>query len=472
MTFGQFIRILRARRWAALGVFVAVVMLAVGTSLLLPRQYTGAASVVVDVKPDPLSALAYPASALPGFMATQVDIITSNRVTLRVIRDLKMLDDPELRRTWTEEMGAKGNFQQWLVEVLQKQLEVKPSRESNVIQIEYKARLPGTAALLANAFAQAYLTTTLELRVDPAKQFASFFSGQAKEAREALEKAQTRLSGFQREKGIVASDERLDVENSRLGELSTQLVQIEAIASESGSRQAQAQGAANDRTQEVLGNSLISSLRADLSRNEARLQELNARLGESHPQVQEAQASIAEVRRKIDGEIRRVSGGATVTNTINRQREAQIRRELADQRAKVLQMKAVRDAGQVLVREVENAQRSFDAMVARLNQTAMEAQSTQSYANMLTTAQPPSEPSSPKLLLNTVLAVFAGVLLGVGVALLRELLDRRVRSPDDIVRSLGLSVLGTLPKPGAKRFIAGTRVVAAAGSTLPQQGNP
>ena len=69
------------------------------------------------------------------------------------------------------------------------------------------------------------------------------------------------------------------------------------------------------------------------------------------------------------------------------------------------------------------------------------------------------------------LAVFAGVLLGVGVALLRELLDRRVRSPDDIVRSLGLSVLGTLPKPGAKRFIAGTRVVAAAGSTLPQQGN-
>lgn len=472
MSFSQFIRILRARRWTALLAFLAVLVLTVATSLLLPPQYIGAASLVVDVKPDPLSAQAYPAAALPGFMATQVDIIASNRVTLRVIRDLKLLDDPELRRSWQEEGGARGNFQAWLVEALQKQLEVKPSRESNVIQIEYKARLPGTAALLANAFAQAYLTTTLELRVDPARQFAAFFSGQAKEAREALEKAQTRLSAFQREKGIVASEERLDVENARLGELSSQLVQIEAIATESGSRQVQAQGAASDRTQEVLANPLISNLRADLSRNEARLQELNARLGDSHPQLLEAQASIAEVRRKIETEVRRVSGGAAVTNTINRQREAQIRHELAAQRGKVLQMKAVRDAGQVLVREVDSAQRTFDAMMARLQQTAMEAHSTQSYANILTTAQPPTEPASPRLLLNILLAVFGGALLGVGLALWREMLDRRVRSADDIVAGLGLSVLGTLPRPGAKRFRAGTRVVAAAASAISQAAKP
>ena len=94
MTFSQFIRILRARRWAALGAFAAVVLLTVATSLLLPQQFTGAASVVVDVKPDPLSALAYPASALPGFMATQVDIITSNRVTLRVMISICVAMNP------------------------------------------------------------------------------------------------------------------------------------------------------------------------------------------------------------------------------------------------------------------------------------------------------------------------------------------------------------------------------------------
>ena len=58
-----------------------------------------------------------------------------------------------------------------MIELLTKNLDVKPSRESNVIQINYRSPDPRFAAGLANAFAQAYIATTLELRVDPAKQF-------------------------------------------------------------------------------------------------------------------------------------------------------------------------------------------------------------------------------------------------------------------------------------------------------------
>lgn len=455
MSFAQFLSILRARKWAALLVFVLVVATTVVVSLLLPKQYLGTASVVVDVKPDPVSAMMNPGMASPAFMATQVDILTSDRVALRVIRDLKLADSPQIREQWQTEAKGVGTIEQWLTDSLRRGLDVRPSRESNVITINYKSPDPRFAAGLANAFAQAYITTTLELRVDPAKQFASFFAAQSKDAREALERAQTKVSAFQRAKGIIATDERLDVENARLNELSSQLVQIQAIASESGSRQAAAQGSQGDRVQEVLNNPLISGLKADLSRNEARLQELNAKFGDNHPQVIEAKANIAELRARIDGEIRRVTSGVGVTNTINKQREAQVRRELEAQRAKVLQMKAVRDEGQVLVREVESAQRAYDNLMARLNQTALESQSTQSYANVLTQAQPPSEHASPKLVLNTALAVFLGALLAVGVALLLELSDRRVRAPEDVVAALGLPVLGVLPKPGAKRFAAG-----------------
>ena len=460
MTFGQFLAILRARKWAALLVFLLVVAITLLVSLWLPKQYTSAASIVVDVKPDPVSAMGYPSAAVPGFMATQVDIITSDRVALRVIRDLKLLDDAQVRQQWQQEAEGRGTVEQWLVDVLQKKLDVKPSRESNVIQIGYQSPSPRFAASLANAFAQAYIATTLELRVDPARQFTSFFNTQSKEAREALERAQTRVSSFQREKGIIASDERLDIEGARLSELSSQLVQIQAISSESGSRQSAAVGA-SDRMQEVLNNPLIAGMKSDLNRNEARLQELNSKFGENHPQVIEARANINELRSRIDAETRRVTGGVTVTNSINKQRESQLRAALDAQRNKVLLMKAVRDQGQVLVREVESAQRTYDGMMARLNQTAMEAQSTQSYANILTTAQPPAEPSSPKIVLNAALAVFVGVLLAVGVALMLELSDRRVRAADDIVASLGLPVLGSLPKPGAKRFTSGKRVSLA-----------
>lgn len=455
MTFGQFLSILRARKWAALLVFLLVVTTTVAVSLILPKQYDATASVVVDIKPDPVSAMVFPTMTMPSFMATQVDILLSDRVALRVIRDLKLLENSDLREQWQTEGEGKGTIEQWLTTVLQKNLDVKPSRESNVINIKYRSPDPRFAAGLANAFAQAYIATTLELRVDPAKQFSAFFVTQSKEARTALEEAQAKLSAYQREKGIIAADERLDVENARLAELSSQLVQIQAISGESGSRQVQAQGASGDRLQEVLSNPVIGSLKADLARNEARLKELSSKFGDNHPQVVEAKANLAELRSRIDAEVGRVTGGVAVTNTINRQREAQVRADLEAQRSKLLQMKAVRDEGQVLVREVESAQRAYDNVMQRLSQTELESQANQSYANLLTTAFPPAEHASPKVVLNAALAIFLGALLAVGFALMLELANRKVRQPEDVVASLGLPVLGVLPKPNAKRFVAG-----------------
>lgn len=460
MTFGQFLSILRARKWAALAVFALVVATTVAVSLLLPKSYTGVASVVIDVKPDPITAMMNPSAAMPSFMATQVDVMGSDRVALRVIRDLKLQEQPALREQWQDEGQGKGSFEQFLITILQKNLDIKPSRESNVISISYKSPDPRFAAGLANAFAQAYIATTLELRADPAQNFRKFFDIQTKDARESLEKAQSKLSAYQQAKGIIATDERLDVENARLNELSSQYTQMQAISAESTSRQGQAQGSQSDRLQEVLNNPLIGGLKADLSRNEARLQELSAKLGDAHPQVVEAKANINELRSRVEAEIKRVTSGVGVSNTINKGRESQVRASLEAQRAKVLQLKAVRDEGMVLQREVDNAQRSFDLLTSRLNQTALEAQNTQSFANMLTVAQPPAEHSSPKLLLNTLLAIFLGLLLAVGVALLLELSDRRVRNPDDVVAALGLPVLGSLPKPNAKRYIAGNRALA------------
>ena len=462
MTFGQFLSILRARKWAALMVFALMVATTLAVSLRLPKTYTGTASVVIDAKPDPLTAMMNPTAVMPSFMATQVDILTSDRVTLRVIRDLKLLDNPQLRAQWLDEADGKGVIEQWLVDVLQKKLDVKPSRESNVISIAYKSPDPRFAAGLANAFAQAYISTTLELKVDPAQQFKKFFDAQTKDAREAVERAQAKASAFQRAKGIIASDERLDVETMRLNELSSQLTQLQAVSAESTSRQGQAQGAQGDRMQEVLNSPLIGGMKAELARNEARLQELNAKYGDNHPQVVEAKANIAEQRIRIDAETKRVTSGVGVSNTINKSREGQIRESLGAQRAKVLQMKAVRDEGLVLQREAENAQRIYDNLVARLSQSSLESQNTQSFANVLTIAQPPAEPSAPKVLLNTLLSVFLGMLLAVGVALLLELTDRRVRSADDVVAALDLPVLGTLPKPNAKRFTAGYRALPAA----------
>lgn len=451
MTFANFIAIVRARLWLLLVVMGVTVVTAVVISFLLPKKYVAVASVVVDAKPDPVSALIYPGLASPAFMATQVDVMGSDRVALRVVRDLKLTENPEIRQQWQDETGGQGTVEQWLSGALKQSLDIQPSKESNVIFVAYKAPDPRFAAALANAFVQAYIATTLELRVDPAKQYNNFFDDRAKAARAALEAAQTRLSNFQRQNGIVVNDERVDVEMARLNELSSQLVAFQALSAESSSRQTQAAGASADRLQEVLTNPVIGQLKSDLNRSEARLQELTTRYGDNYPLVVETRANIAELRARVDSETRRVSGGAAVANTINRQREADTRAALEAQRAKVLKLKAMRDEGSVLTRDLESAQRAFEGVSARLTQSGLESQSTQSNVNVLSQAVAPLSPSSPRILVNTALSVIVGLILGTGIVLLLELRDRRVRGIDDVMEALKLPILGVMPKPGTRR---------------------
>ncbi len=450
MTFQQFLLILRARWLVILLTFMVVVGTAVGVSLVMPKKYAASAAVLVDVKtPDPILGALMPGMMTPGYMATQIDIIQSDRVARRVVQMLKIDQNASARQQWQEETAGRGSIEAYFADLLSKQLDVKPSRESNVINITYKSGEPQFAAVIANAFAQAYIDTNVELRVDPAKQYAGWFDQRTKGLRDQLEAAQTRLSQFQRENGIINADERLDVENARLQELSSQLVAMQALRAETSSRQAQAGN--TETLPEVLQSGLVQSLKADVARQEARLKDLSSQYGPNHPQVLRAVAEGQALRAKLENEIKRVAGGVGTNTRVNVQREAEIRTALDAQKKKVLEIKKQRDEITVLQREVENAQKAYDMTAQRLVQTNLESQTQQTNIVVLNPAVEPVEPSSPKLLLNTLLSIFVGALLGVGLALLLELLNRRVRSPEDIVEALGLPVIGYLDAADARK---------------------
>lgn len=468
MTLSQFLSILRARWVAALLILLLTVGLALGVSLVLPKQYTAVATVVVDqTRADPVTgAPANAGNPSPAFMSTQVDILKSDRVTQMVARKLKLGDEAGVRDRWMKDTDGKGSFEAWLVDRVQLSLDVKPSRDSNVISVGFKDADPDKAAQIANQFIQSYLDLNVELRVDPAKQYSSFFDSRARELRANVERAQARLSAYQRERGVViATDGQIDVETARLNELSSQLVALQAVTAESNSRQLQAQAGAGDRLQEVVNNPALAALRSDLTKAEARLQELNSRLGENHPQVVEAKANIATLRSQLNTETRRVTGSVGVSNSINRQREAEIRAALETQRQRVIKLRTAREEGAVLVRDVEAAQRAYDGVLQRQTQTNLESQATQGNAYMLAPAVAPYTPSSPNLLRNGILALVIGTVLAIAAVIVLEFVDRRVRTEDELSEVLGLPMLGVLPKPGGKGRFTGPRVplVSAAG---------
>jgi polysaccharide biosynthesis transport protein len=451
MTLNQFLAILRARWVIAMIVLSIVLATTALVSFTMQKSYTAEASVVIDYRmPDPISGLAAPVNVSPTLVGTQVDIIRSERVTNKVIRDLRLSQDEQIRAQWIQQTQGKGSFQSWLAELLQRSLVVKPSRDSNVVSIGFGSVNPEFAAAMANAFTRAYIETTLDLRIEPAKQFSALFDEQAKVRRETLERAQAKLSEYQRANGLIATDERLDIESSRLSELSSQLVIIQSLAADSSSRTAAAVRN-GDRMIEVLSNPVISALASDLARAEASAKELASRNGDAHPSVIQLKANITELKARIDAETRKVSGSVSITNSVNQARESQIRQELERQRQKVLKLKEQRDGANVLLKDVEVAQRAYDGVTSRLSQTTLESQANQTNVAILKQASPPATPTSPKILVNMALSAVLGAVLAMASVLMMEMTSRRLRTEDDILVDLSVTLLGSLPRPGREQ---------------------
>jgi uncharacterized protein involved in exopolysaccharide biosynthesis len=230
---------------------------------------------------------------------------------------------------------------------------------------------------------------------------------------------------------------------------------MQATASESEGRQREA-GAKADQMQEVLSNPMVTTLSADLARQQARLNEISQRLGDKHPDVQQLRANIEELRTRLNAEKGRITGSITVNNSVNQSRLDSVRSTLAAQRAKVMQMKSLRDEAAVLQRDVENAQKVYDAGFARLNQSTLESQATQTNVSVLKTATAPPFPSSPRVTLNASIAVLLGLALGVATAVLRERRDWRLRADSDVFEVLNQPLLGVLPD-APKALLPGRR---------------
>ena len=444
MSFLQIFSILLARRRLIRNVFLAVVITATVLSFVLPKSYTAETTIVVDVKnPDPVVGAMLQPTALPGYMATQVDIITSDRVGRRVVRMLGFDKEPSLIARWREDTDNKGtDFEGYLADRLQRKLDVKPSKESNVISIQFTAGDPKTAATVANTFAQAYLQTNVELMVEPAKQYTDWFTERTKQVHDKLEKQQADLSAMQKEKGVVALDDRLDAETARLNDLSAQLTLQQAQRSEARSRQ-HAADVNPDTDPDVLNNPVVQSLRTTITAAEGKLKETSNELGQNHPQIKQQKAELEELKVKLRAEMADVASSLNSNTMVNTQKESELRAALEAQKKRVLDLKKQHDEVNVLQKDMDVTQADYNNISQRLSQTTLESQTHQTNVAVLTPAYQPEEPSKPKILLNIIASIFLGGMLGVGVALLMELLDRRVRSEQDLA-DMGIPVLGSL----------------------------
>lgn len=441
MHYTQVLAVLRLRWWLVLLVFVLTLAGAAVYIAFKPKGYAATTAVLVDVKTDPLVATLAPSLAQPAFLATQAEILRSELVAGRVVKALGLANDAAAVDRWREATQGRVSVESYYGDILLLNLAVEPSRGSSILNVTYVASDPKFAAAVANGFAKAFLDFTVELKVGPAREYATFFDERLKSLRTDLEAAQARVSEFQRKKGIVVTAERVDIESTRLTALESALASALASSAETMSR---ISNSGTETSVDVQQSAAVQSLKSELARAETRLNEISTTFGSSHPTRIQLEAQIAEIKKQLANEMRRVSGATVSSNRMASQRIAELRSMVEAQKRTVLALRGERDEASVLLKDLETAQRAYEQVAQRRAQLANESQAEQAGARILSPAIEPLAPSTPNVRKIIMAAIGAGLALGIGAALALELLDRRIRSETDLLVLEGVPVLGVI----------------------------
>jgi len=454
MSLAQLMRTLWARKTLFITVCAITLFIALAASLLLPKKYEAEAAVVVDINGnDPLSENnnnGSQAQLQPAFLATQMDVIASHSVALKVVDKLKLSEDPAMQEAFNTATDGQGSLRDWVADLLLNKLRVRSSHNGNVIFIQYTSKHAKRAADIVDAFADSYIQTSLELKIDPARRSAGWFDEQVKTLREQLEATQQKLSAYQTEHGIIGSDDaRIDAENGRLNEISNQLVEAQSAMYESTAREQQMKEAAAlnrpDELSDLLKSPLVQNLKTELARAEAKFADVSQRFDHNHPEYMSAQAELGSLQKKVRDEMENARATVAREASIGRQRVADLQRSLEEQRQRILSLKHEQDDYSVLKRDADNARTAYDTALQRGGETRLESRLDHTNIAILNHAVVPMLPSSPKLLLNLALALLLGPWLAAAVCMMVEMLNRCVHTTDDLdANDLG-PVLGEVP---------------------------
>jgi chain length determinant protein EpsF len=451
MDLNQYLLALKARRKAFITVLAVTICTAIVVALLIPKRYDAQATILIDARDEQTMApLHMSPRERSGYIFTQVDLITSGKVASRVVRDLKLAQQPGMREDWERDTGGVGSIEEWIAANLLEKLKVDTGA-SNILIVKYSSGDAKKAADIVNAFAKAYLDYSLELRVEPSREAASWFDEQVKALRADATNAQAKLTAYQKQKGISGADERMDVEYTRLAEINAELGRQKTTTLDAETRYKQAQdliqgGVSLEAFPEVLANGYIITVKSALQAAEGRLHEQSEVYGANHPGYQRTLAEVQGLRERLNSEAKKVVTGLGNAVAQNRKRVAELQDTLAAQQDRIMKLRESRVDLAVLTRDLDNAQRAYDAALSRAIAVKMDSKVRKTNLAVLTPAVEPSKPAMPKVGLISALSVVIGLLLAAALVYALEMMDRRVRSRTDLESRLAVPSLGVLSR--------------------------
>lgn len=462
---------IRRRLWWLLAILAFALAAGVLATVLASPRYTAQSSLQINDQSDRILGQGEDLGQVNNlydtdrFLKTQIDVLQSRGLALRVAQKLKLIGNDEFYRAMLVEPPAPGTpnnlVREQAIGLLRGNLLIDLPYDSRIATVRFTAGEPEYAARIANTFATEFIQSNLQRRYDSSSYARDFIARQLADAKTRLESSERELNGYARNAGLIRTRDAAVDSGKSLGGgadsvTTASLLQLNQaandaraarIAAEGRWRAVNGNGALNSR--EVLANGTVQALQAQRSTLQAKLQQERAAHLDEYPAVAELKAQLAETDRQLAsaaGNVRAsVRGDYAAAVAAERALEAQVNRlkgaTLAEQDRSVQY--------NLLAREADTNRSLYDGLLQRYKELNAAAGVASSNVTIIDEAEAPLAPSSPNLVKNLAIALFLGFATAAALIFLSVQFDDAIRVPEDIEAKLGLPLLGVVPRSNA-----------------------
>jgi uncharacterized protein involved in exopolysaccharide biosynthesis len=427
--------------------FACIVALAVVVIKKMPRTYTATSTLILDYQSsDPMGGREFPAGMIGSYIATQIEVLQSSDILDPVIERLNLTKDPEFTTGYAPKNGSMAA---WTRESVRSKLSISSGAYgSQLIHITVNSKSPYRAAELANAVASELETQQVRRLTEPASQRASRYGGEVQLLADRVNAIQAKIATVRHRSGLT------DLTASQNDSDTAALNNLEAryLEAENQRRNAEVRLGADSASGGNTGVAPnVQALRTQLNTYAAQMAQLRTTYGSQHTKVLELQNQIDATQRALESAVSSHVANASVELAAARELEEKLRVAVEQQRAKVMQARGIQDESQKLLLELDSARTAYKAALDELDHVQVTARGQYSNISVMSHAEVPVRPTSPKSLKLFMLAVFAAFAAGIALPFLWDLLfDRRIRCGDDITNDLHLPLLAEFNAQSAR----------------------
>jgi polysaccharide biosynthesis transport protein len=482
------------RAWPTVAVCTGIMLtLAVSYQLFATPRFTASSTVFIDMQ----AAAPFKTDNTPidsqfanGLAESQVEVLQSDGLARVIVDRLHLADDKAFMANGNSLMNTvlgillaplatplpKGpdSHTTQAVELLTKMIKVKRVGLSYILELSVVSRDPVMSARLANAIVDAYVDYGLDAKGANTRRASQWLEQRIGQLQEQAIEADRAVQAFKAQAGIVDTDKGL-MNERHLGELNSQLVLARARTADAKARVERIQqimqtGAWKGDVTDALNNLVITHLREEYVDAARQRAEWITQVGPNHATVKMMDGRLKDIQVQIQSELTRIAQSAES----DRQMALSNQKDIENQLATLVTAGDLTNNNLVHLRELQSQADAYkslhDNFLVRYTQAVQDQSFPISEVQVVTRASVPLRKSWPKAIIVLAGGVFLGLSMGFGIALVREALDKGLRTAAQVRSSLGLPCLGMLPalKSRARRgdrkpvvTVAGERQIVA-----------